>query len=155
MSPRRFPNYIGLSDCAIHRAQVLPQMLLEMLTSLVIQTRKQTSMQRALCTWNPPHAVPLSHGCCAGKIGGLDRFSSYVAPAVGLLFLLAYPLCGAVGYLPTLVVASICVFVGCGLPRVSLSSGALDCPALPAPRDLPPSSASCASCHMLPARPNP
>jgi SulP family sulfate permease len=47
------------------------------------------------------------------KIGGLDRLSVYVAVGVGALFLLAYPLCGAVGYLPTLAIAAILVFVGC------------------------------------------
>lgn len=47
------------------------------------------------------------------KIGGLDRFSCYVAAAVGGLFLLAYPLSGVVGYLPTLAIAAILVFVGC------------------------------------------
>ena len=46
------------------------------------------------------------------KLGGLDRFSCYLAAGVGALFLLAYPLCGLVGYLPTLAIASICVFVG-------------------------------------------
>ena len=61
-----YPNYIGLSDSAIHR-----------------------------------------------KMGGLDRRSCYIASAVAGLFLLAYPLCGVVGYLPTLVIAGVLVFVGC------------------------------------------
>ena len=60
-----YPNYIGLSDTAIHR-----------------------------------------------KMGGLDRRSCYLASAVAGLFLLAYPLCGVVGYLPTLVIAGVLVFVG-------------------------------------------
>ena len=47
------------------------------------------------------------------KLGGLDKLSCYLAAAVGALFLVAYPLCGAVGYLPTVAIAAICVFVGC------------------------------------------
>ena len=47
------------------------------------------------------------------KLGGLDRFSCYVVAAVGALFLCAYPLCGLVGFLPTLVIAAIMVYVGC------------------------------------------
>ena len=46
------------------------------------------------------------------KMGGLDRVSCYIAAAVSGLFLLAYPLCGVVGYLPTVAIAAICVFVG-------------------------------------------
>jgi len=57
--------------------------------------------------------IGLSDAAIHRKIGGLDRFSCYVASAVGALFLVAYPLCGAVGYLPTLAIAAICIFVGC------------------------------------------
>ena len=46
------------------------------------------------------------------KIGGLDRRSCYAAAAVGALFLLVYPLCVVVGYVPTLTVAAICIFIG-------------------------------------------
>ena len=55
----------------------------------------------------------LSDSAIHRKIGGLDRFSCYFAAAVSALFLCAYPLCGLVGYLPTLAIAGICVYVGC------------------------------------------
>ena len=57
--------------------------------------------------------IGLSDVAIHRKLGGLDRRSCYLAAAVGGLFLLAYPLCGVVGYLPTLAIAAICVFVGC------------------------------------------
>ena len=63
------------------------------------------------------------------KLGGLDRFSCYAAAAVGALFLIVYPLCGLVGYLPTLAIAAICVYVGCdfmyaNLVEATLANGA-------------------------------
>ena len=57
--------------------------------------------------------IGLSDVAIHRKIGGLDRFSCYFAAAVGALFLCAYPLCGAVGHLPTLAVAAICLYVAC------------------------------------------
>ena len=45
-------------------------------------------------------------------VGGLNRYSCYAAAAVGLLFLVAYPLAGIVGYVPNLVIAAICVYIG-------------------------------------------
>lgn len=65
------------------------------------------------CAGGYSNYIGLSDAAIHRKIGGLDRFSCYVAAAVGALFLIAYPLCGAVGYLPTLAIAAICVFVGC------------------------------------------
>ena len=44
--------------------------------------------------------IGLSDTAIHRKIGGLDKFSCYFAAAVGLLFLLAYPLAASVGYLP-------------------------------------------------------
>jgi len=46
------------------------------------------------------------------KIGGRDRLSCYFAAAFGGLFLLVYPLSAIVGYVPTLAIAGICVFMG-------------------------------------------
>jgi hypothetical protein len=42
----------------------------------------------------------------------MTKLSTYVAAAVGALFLIAYPLCACVGYVPTLVIGAICVFIG-------------------------------------------
>ncbi|EOD18866.1 hypothetical protein EMIHUDRAFT_209492 [Emiliania huxleyi CCMP1516] len=58
-------------------------------------------------------APPVDSTRPSAWIGGLDRFSCYFAAAVSALFLCAYPLCGLVGYLPTLAIAGICVYVGC------------------------------------------
>ena len=46
------------------------------------------------------------------SVGGFDPFSCYVAAATGALFLLVYPLSGLVGYVPTLVISAICVYIG-------------------------------------------
>jgi len=56
--------------------------------------------------------IGLSDTVIHRKIGGLDRLSCYLAAAVSALFLVVYPLCAIVGYLPTLVIAAIFVFVG-------------------------------------------
>lgn len=45
-------------------------------------------------------------------MGGSRALSTYVAAAVALLFLVVHPLCGAVGYVPTLVISAICVYIG-------------------------------------------
>lgn len=55
----------------------------------------------------------LSDSAIHRKIGGLDKRSCYIAAGVAALFLLAYPICGLVGYLPTTAIAAILVFVGC------------------------------------------
>jgi len=46
------------------------------------------------------------------SVGGLDRKSCIAAAAVGALFLVAHPLAAVVGYVPTLVIAAICVYIG-------------------------------------------
>ena len=46
------------------------------------------------------------------SVGGLDKASVYYAAAVGALFLFAYPLSSAVGGMPSLVIAAICVYIG-------------------------------------------
>ena len=56
--------------------------------------------------------IGISDNAVHRKIGGLDARSCYFAAAVGALFLLAYPLCVVVGYVPTLAIAAICVFIG-------------------------------------------
>jgi len=59
-----------------------------------------------------PNYLGLSDTVVHRTIGGLDGRSCYIAAAVGALFLIAYPLCAVVGYVPTLVPAAICVFIG-------------------------------------------
>jgi SulP family sulfate permease len=56
--------------------------------------------------------ISLSDTAVHRMVGGLNRASCYSAAAVGLLFLVAYPLAGVVGYVPTLVIAAICVYIG-------------------------------------------
>ena len=56
--------------------------------------------------------VALSDAVMYRRVGGMTKFSTYVAAAVGALFLIAYPLCACVGYVPTLVIGAICVFIG-------------------------------------------
>ena len=56
--------------------------------------------------------VSLSDTAVHRMVGGLNRYSCYAAAAVGLLFLVAYPLAGIVGYVPNLVIAAICVYIG-------------------------------------------
>lgn len=67
----------------------------------------------AAATGGYSNYIGLSDTAIHRKIGGLDRFSCYAGAAVGALFLLAYPLCGLVGYIPSLAIAAICVYVGC------------------------------------------
>ena len=45
-------------------------------------------------------------------MGGTTKLSTYVAAAICALFVVAHPLCAVVGYMPTLVVAAICVYIG-------------------------------------------
>ena len=59
-----------------------------------------------------PSYLALSDTAVHRKIGGLDKLSCYLAATVSALFLLFYPLCVVVGYVPTLVIAAICVFIG-------------------------------------------
>ena len=56
--------------------------------------------------------VALSDAVMYRRVGGMTKLSTYVAAAVGALFLIAYPLCACVGYVPTLVIGAICVFIG-------------------------------------------
>ena len=56
--------------------------------------------------------VALSNTAIHQKVGGTDRLSTYVAAAVCALFLVAHPLCASVGYVPTLVIGAICVYIG-------------------------------------------
>ena len=56
--------------------------------------------------------VALSNTAIHGKVGGTDKLSTYAAAAVGTLFLLVHPLCASVGYVPTLVIGAICVYIG-------------------------------------------
>ena len=56
--------------------------------------------------------VALSNTAIHLKVGGTDRFSCYVAAATCALFVGIHPLCGIVGYIPPLVIAAICVFIG-------------------------------------------
>lgn len=46
------------------------------------------------------------------KVGATSALSCYTAAAVVALFLMAFPLCGVIGYMPTLVIAAICVYIG-------------------------------------------
>lgn len=59
-----------------------------------------------------PSYLALADTAVHRKIGGVDRLSCYAAASVGALFLVAYPLCIVVGYVPTLVIAAICVYIG-------------------------------------------
>jgi len=56
--------------------------------------------------------IALSNTAIHLRVGGMTKLSTYVAAAVGALFLIAYPLCACVGYVPTLVIGAICVFIG-------------------------------------------
>ena len=56
--------------------------------------------------------VAVSNTAIHRKCGGLDRLSCYCAAAIALLFLVVHPLFAVVGYVPTLVVAAICVYIG-------------------------------------------
>ena len=56
--------------------------------------------------------VAVSNTAIHCKVGGTDRLSTYVAAAVCALFLVAHPLCGSIGYVPTLVISAICVYIG-------------------------------------------
>ena len=56
--------------------------------------------------------ISLSDTAVHRMVGGLNRYSCYAAALVGLLFLVAYPLAGIVGYVPNLVIAAICVYIG-------------------------------------------
>ena len=67
--------------------------------------------------------IGLSDTAIHRKIGGLDRLSCHVAVAVAALLLLAYPLYAIVGYIPTLVIASICVFLGADFLYSNLVDG--------------------------------
>ena len=51
--------------------------------------------------------ISLSDTAVHRMVGGRNRYSCYAAAAVGLLFLVAYPLAGIVGYVPNLVIAAI------------------------------------------------
>ena len=62
------------------------------------------------------------------KCGGRDRLSCAAAAAVAALFFVAYPLFVIVGYVPTLVVAAICIYIGAdflwdNLVEAGLSNG--------------------------------
>ena len=52
----------------------------------------------------------------------------FKATASGMLMLVAYPLCGVVGYVPTLVVAAICVFIGADFLYDSLEARTISGP---------------------------
>ena len=56
--------------------------------------------------------IALSNTAIHLKVGGTDRLSCYVAAAVCALFVGLHPLCGIVGFIPPLVIAAICVFIG-------------------------------------------
>ena len=56
--------------------------------------------------------VALSNTAIHKKVGGTTKLSTYVAAAICALFVVAHPLCAVVGYMPTLVVAAICVYIG-------------------------------------------
>ena len=56
--------------------------------------------------------VALSNTAIHRKVGGTTKLSTYVAAAICALFVVAHPLCAVVGYMPTLVVAAICVYIG-------------------------------------------
>lgn len=70
-----------------------------------------------------PSYLAVSDTAVHRKIGGLDKRSCYAAAAVGALFLLIYPLCGVVGYIPTLAVAAICIFIGADFLYDSIVEG--------------------------------
>lgn len=67
-----------------------------------------------------PNYIGLSNTAIHRKMGGLDRRSCYIAAAVSALLLVVYPLCSIGGYLPTLTVAAILVFVGVDFLHSSL-----------------------------------
>lgn len=56
--------------------------------------------------------VAIANTAIHRKVGGTKALSCYVAAAVCALFLVAFPLCGVIGYTPTLVIAAICVYIG-------------------------------------------
>jgi MFS superfamily sulfate permease-like transporter len=56
--------------------------------------------------------IAVSNTAIHRKCGGRDRLSCFVAAAVATVFFIAHPLFVVVGYVPTLVVAAICVYIG-------------------------------------------
>ena len=56
--------------------------------------------------------IAVSNTAIHRKCGGKDRLSCACAAAVAALFLAVHPLFVIVGYVPTLVVAAICVYIG-------------------------------------------
>uniref|UniRef100_A0A7S4BNL4 SLC26A/SulP transporter domain-containing protein n=2 Tax=Chrysotila carterae TaxID=13221 RepID=A0A7S4BNL4_CHRCT len=75
--------------------------------------------------------VAISNTAIHIKCGGVSRLSCWFAALVSALFLLVHPLFALVGYVPTLVVAATCVYIGVdflfdnlALPLVSFDLGA-------------------------------
>jgi MFS superfamily sulfate permease-like transporter len=56
--------------------------------------------------------IAVSNTVIHRKCGGKDTLSCLAAAGVALTFLVVYPLFEVVGYVPTLVVAAICVYIG-------------------------------------------
>ena len=56
--------------------------------------------------------IAVSNTAIHRKCGGKQTLSCLVAAAVALLFFIGHPLFVIVGYVPTLVVAGICVYIG-------------------------------------------
>ena len=57
--------------------------------------------------------IAVSNTAIHRKCGGVDRASCLCSAAVAALFFFVHPLFAVVGYVPTLVVAAICVYIGC------------------------------------------
>lgn len=56
--------------------------------------------------------IAVSNTAIHRKCGGIERISCACAAAVAALFFFVHPLFAVVGYVPTLVVAAICVYIG-------------------------------------------
>ena len=56
--------------------------------------------------------IAVSNSAIHRKCGGKDRLSCLAAAGVAALFFVVHPLFVVVGYVPTLVVAAICVYIG-------------------------------------------
>ena len=59
--------------------------------------------------------IAVSNSAIHRKCGGKDRISCFAAAALAALFFGVHPLFVVVGYVPTLVVAAICVYIGVDL----------------------------------------
>lgn len=69
--------------------------------------------------------IAVSNTAIHRKCGGRDKLSCIAAALVAATFLAVHPLFAVVGYVPTLVVAAICVYIGCDFLWDNLVEAAL------------------------------